>query len=199
MLTGLVEGEFVVPDFVVQELHQLSDSRDPLRRNRGRLGLQTLEEMRQIGPGVKLTYEEVGHLLNADNADEKLVELAQNTRTRLLTTDYNLAKVANIRNVSALNLIDAAQALKPVVLPGERLPIKIIKLGRETGQGVGYLDDGSMVVVENGSELVGTQANVEVTSIIQTVGGRLVFASPIQVEELKTPRSPDVQSGSSDL
>ncbi len=183
---GLVEGDLVVPDFVVRELHQLSDSADPLRRNRGRLGLDALNELKETD-GISLILEEADRLMSAKEVDDKLVELAVNANTRLVTADVNLAKVAQLRGVKVLNLVDAAKALKPVILPGERMSLKIIKLGRESGQGVGYLQDGSMVVVDDGSNLVGTQTEVEVTSIIQTVGGRLVFASPVAPPQTPSP------------
>ena len=174
---GLIEGDLAVPDFVVKELHNLADSRQPLRRNRGRLGLQALEEIKHLSPRVTLKVEPAGHLLRAAEVDDKLVELAGLTNTKILTVDYNLARVAGVNGVIAVNLAEVAAALKPLILPGETMHLKIIKLGKENGQGVGYLEDGTMVVVDGGSDLVGEQAWVEVTSIIQTLGGRLVFAS----------------------
>lgn len=169
--TGFLDGILVVPRFVLDELQTLADSEDALKRNRGRRGLDILNELRKAH-GIQINdknYEERG-------VDAKLIRLCQDLRAYMCTTDYNLAKVAAVQGLSVLNINELTNALKPVVLPGERLIVKVLREGKESGQGVGYLDDGTMVVIEDGRRHIGEHADVEVTSVVQTAAGRMFFA-----------------------
>lgn len=169
--TGFLEGLLVVPRFVLDELQLLADSEDPLKRNRGRRGLDILNELRKT-QGIQINdknYDERG-------VDGKLIRLSQEMRAFLCTTDFNLAKVAAVQGVQVLNINELTNALKPVVLPGEHLVVKILREGKESGQGVGYLDDGTMVVIEDGRRHVGEHGVVEVNSVVQTAAGRMFFA-----------------------
>jgi len=173
--TRFLEGRLVVPRFILRELQSIADSTDPLKRNRGRQGLDVLNNLRnQPHADVRIHEEEVP---GAD-ADSKLVKLAQFLGAKIVTTDYNLNKVAELQGVSVLNVNELAQALRPVVLPGETLEIKPIKEGKEANQAVAYLDDGTMVVVENGRHLIGQTVQGLVTSVLQTAAGRMVFVRP---------------------
>ncbi len=169
---GLLPGDVRLPRFVLAELQTLADSADDTRRSRGRRGLDLL---------ATLPAEEAVSLLEIDypelsGVDDKLVRLASDTGALLVTVDYNLSKVAAVRGISVLNLNDAAAALRPTHLPGDTLLIKVLKPGKEANQGVGYLEDGTMVVIANGRHLVGDLAQVEVTSVLQTPAGRMIFA-----------------------
>jgi uncharacterized protein YacL len=171
-VSGFIVGGLVVPRFVLEELQQLSDSADPTRRQRGRRGLTMLE---------RLQREAVIEVLDTDfpdlrGVDSKLTRLARQRQAAIVTTDYNLGRVAALQGVPVLNVNDLANALRAVVAPGEDLSVEIVQEGRERGQGVGYLEDGTMVVVEGGRRLVGTKTEVEVTRILPTAGGRIVFA-----------------------
>jgi uncharacterized protein YacL len=171
--TGFLMGHLLIPRFVLNELHMLSDSNDELKRNRGRRGLSILEDMKRLYPKqVKITNEDA---VEVNGVDEKLIRVALATGSVIITNDYNLNKVASIQNVQVLNLNDLSKALKPVVMPGEILPIYVLKKGKESGQGVGYLPDGTMVVVEDGGAAVGNEMNTIVTSMIQTSAGRMIF------------------------
>lgn len=170
--TGFLDGILVVPRFVLDELQTLADSEDPLKRNRGRRGLDILNELRKAH-GIQINdknYEQ------ERGVDAKLIRLCLDLRANLCTTDYNLAKVAAVQGLTILNINELTNALKPVVLPGERLIVKVIREGKESGQGVGYLDDGTMVVIEDGRRHIGEHADVEVTSVVQTAAGRMFFA-----------------------
>ena len=175
--TGVIESEVVVPRFVLQELQSIADSGDRLKRKRGRRGLDVLNTM-QADKNIDLVIRELA--LPGGKAqgtvDEQLVEAAERTDGRLVTTDYNLNKIARLRGTEVININDLANALKPVFLPGEGLKLKIVKPGEEPGQGVGYLDDGTMVVVEQSRERIGRTVDILVTSALQTSAGRLVFA-----------------------
>lgn len=172
--TGFLEGVLVVPDFVLDELRHIADSADPLRRNRGRRGLEVLERL-QADERVPVKIME--DPASADmEVDRRLVEMARRLDAAIFTTDYNLNKVARLHGVVTLNLNELGNALKPVVLPGEELELQIIRNGKEAGQGIGYLDDGTMVVVEGGRQYVGSALTVIVTSVIQTAAGRMIFA-----------------------
>ncbi|MCD4783919.1 MAG: TRAM domain-containing protein [Candidatus Eremiobacteraeota bacterium] len=169
--TGFIEGDLTVPRFVLNELQAIADSADSLKRNRGRRGLDVLHHLTKE-PGIQIydkDYDDVG-------VDTKLVKLAQELGAELMTTDYNLAKVAQLQGLIVLNVNELANSLKPVVLPGEEMEVKIIREGKESGQGVGYLDDGTMIVVEDGKRHIGEKINATVTSVIQTVAGKMIFS-----------------------
>ncbi len=167
---GFMEGTLVVPQFVLNELQKVADSEDPQKRTRGRRGLDILHKMKQSD---SLTIEKKDFEETA--VDAKLIRLAQDLKLPLVTTDYNLHKVASLQNIRVLNINELASALKPVVLPGEEILVKLIRDGKEAGQGVGFLEDGTMVVVEKGRRYVGDRVIVEVTSIVQTNAGKMVF------------------------
>lgn len=170
--SGFIGGDLTVPRFVLEELQQLADSSDALRRRRGRRGLDLLERLR----------DEIGiDVLDADfpdvrGVDSKLIRLARRERAAIVTTDYALNRVASLQGVPVLNVNDLAHALRPVVVPGDELTLDITQDGRERAQGVGFLDDGTMVVVEGGRRVLGQRADVEVTRVLPTSGGRMVFA-----------------------
>ena len=174
--TGFLEGQILIPQFVLQELQNLADASNSQKRIRGRRGLDILNQMQEAFPDRVVInnadYEEI------DTVDAKLINLAQELNATLLTNDYNLSKVANLQKVSILNVNDLAKALRPIYLPGDNLELKILKAGKEPEQGIGYLDDGTMVVVEEGSDRVGGEIQVVVTSSLQTSAGRMIFAKP---------------------
>jgi uncharacterized protein YacL len=169
--TGFLSGELVVPEFVLRELQQVADSGDPLKRARGRRGLEVVQGLRS---DVPVATPEIDFPELAD-VDAKLLKLAKQRGLRILTTDYNLNRLARIQDVVVLNVNELANALKPAVLPGERLEIRLIREGKEPDQGVGYLDDGTMVVVEGGRRRVGDTVGVEVTSVLQSPSGKMIF------------------------
>jgi uncharacterized protein YacL len=169
--TGFLSGELVVPEFVLRELQQVADSGDPLKRARGRRGLEVVQGLRS---DVPVATPEIDFPELAD-VDAKLLKLAKQRGLRILTTDYNLNRLARIQDVVVLNVNELANALKPAVLPGERLEIRLIREGKEADQGVGYLDDGTMVVVEGGRRRVGDTVAVEVTSVLQSPSGKMIF------------------------
>jgi uncharacterized protein YacL len=174
-----IEGIIVVPQFVLRELQQIADSSDSIKRSRGRRGLDILNRIRrQHGAEVKI-HE--GDFPEETEVDAKLVRLAKMLNARLFTTDFNLGKIAELQSVSYLNLSELANALKPVILPGEELNLKIVREGKDKGQGVGYLPDGTMVVVNQAEPFIGQQARVQVQSLLQTGAGVIVFA------EIKQP------------
>ncbi len=169
--TGFLEGILVVPRFVLDELQQLADSEDSLKRNRGRRGLDLLNELRK-SQGIQIkdrNYDERG-------VDAKLIRLSQDLHAYLCTTDFNLAKVAAVQGIKVLNINELTSSLRPVVLPGEELAVKILREGKESGQGIGYLDDGTMIVIEDGRRHIGEHALVEISSVVQTAAGRMFFA-----------------------
>ena len=171
--THFLSGAIVVPDIVLEELQQVADSGDPLKRARGRRGLEIVEEMKAIANGG-LSIREADYP-GLDGVDAKLVRMAKELAGSIVTTDYNLNKVASIQGVEVLNVNELADALKPAVLPGEPLTVKVIREGREYDQGVGYLDDGTMVVVDGGRAAVGREVEVEVTSVLQSHSGKMIF------------------------
>jgi uncharacterized protein YacL len=159
------------------ELQNIADSDNQIRRNRGRRGLELLNDLRQNKlVKVELTDEDP---TNIKEVDAKLVELAHQHNADILTTDYNLNRVATIQKVNVLNINELAHALKPVVLPGEELTVKIVQAGKEKNQGVGYLPDGTMIVVENGDKLIGKEVKTEVSRIFQTVAGKMIFVNQL--------------------
>lgn len=172
--TGFLEGPLVVPLFVLEELQRISDSSDTLKRNRGRRGLDILQEMqhKDLIP-IKVIpddYEDISEV------DSKLMRLALERSWKIITNDFNLNKVAALQGISVLNLNDLANALKPVLIAGEWIRVQVIKVGKEDNQGVAYLDDGTMIVIENGAEFVDMVIDVMVTSVLQTSAGRMIFA-----------------------
>jgi uncharacterized protein YacL len=173
---GFLEGPLVVPVFVLEELRHIADAIDPLRRNRGRRGLDVIEELQKIpGSAVQIHDRDPGG--NVD-VDTKLVRLAKTLKARVVTNDYNLNRVAHLHGVKVLNVNELANALKPAVLPGEEMSVQVIRDGKEQGQGVGYLEDGTMIVVEGGRKHIGETILVQVTSVYQTGAGRMIFARP---------------------
>lgn len=195
---GFVEGTLIIPQFILRELQQVADSSDPLKRNRGRKGLDVLKAI-QVSDTIKVevTDEDTPDVREVDG---KLLWLAERRHAALLTNDYNLNKVAQLRGVQVLNVNDLANAVKPVVLPGEALTIQVIKEGKERNQGVGYLDDGTMVVVESGRRLIGQKADVIVSSVIQTNAGKMIFAaSTDEPEPLRPPQRIARRGGDSDI
>ena len=171
--TRFLTGAFVVPRFVLEELQRVADSSDPLKRARGRRGLELVEELKQSANGGFSVRE--AEYPDVDGVDAKLIRLAQEIGGAIVTTDYNLNRVARIQNVEVLNVNELANALKPAVLPGEPLHVKVLREGKEYDQGVGYLDDGTMIVVEGGRTLVGEEVDVEVTSVLQSPSGKMIF------------------------
>lgn len=174
--SGFLEGPLVIPTFVLQELRHIADSSDVLKRNRGRRGLDILNRIQK-----ELDVEVVISDLDYDDiseVDSKLLRLSQDIQGKILTNDYNLNKVAELQGVQVLNLNELANAVKPVVLPGEEMTVHVIKDGKETGQGVAYLDDGTMIVVDGGRRHIGETVGVLVTSVLQTAAGRMIFAKP---------------------
>nr|WP_290668320.1 PIN domain-containing protein [Ardenticatena sp.] len=179
--TGFIDATLLVPRFVLNELQHIADSPDPLRRKRGRRGLEMLNKMMQESSvPIEITDEDIPDLTEVDS---KLVALAQRLGAAIITNDYNLNRVAAVQGVRVLNINELANALRPVVIPGETITVTLIQEGKEPGQGVGYLDDGTMVVVENGREFIGQTVDVVVTRMLQTVAGRMIFA---QVPEPNT-------------
>lgn len=174
--TGFIEGTMLIPVFVLEELQHIADSSDVLKRTRGRRGLDILQRIRQ---STKVKVE----ITNVDfddiaEVDSKLVRLGQQVGGKIITNDYNLNKVAQLRGVEVLNINELSNAVKPVVIPGETMHVTIVKAGKEPGQGVAYLDDGTMIVVENGYHHMNESITVEVTSALQTAAGRMIFAKP---------------------
>lgn len=186
---GFLDGVFLVPQFILQELQHIADSPDSLKRARGRRGLDILHRVQKMSHiMVKITDEDFPKI---KEVDAKLVALARARDAKVITNDFNLNKVAELQGVTVLNINELANALKPVVLPGEALKIFVIKEGKEYNQGVAYLDDGTMVVIENGRKLIGKNAEVTVTSVLQTTAGRMIFSKPrdeYEREEFKAAR-----------
>jgi len=174
--TGFIEGTILVPRFVLNELQHIADSADTLRRNRGRRGLDILNKLQKNEKvPIEITDMDVD---DVDEVDSKLIRLAKRLDCPILTNDYNLNRVAELQGIKVLNINELANAVKSVVLPGETIKVRIIQEGKEVGQGVGYLDDGTMVVVENGKQYINNTMEVTVTRVLQTVAGRMIFATP---------------------
>ena len=174
--TRFLQGKLLVPRFVLRELQAVTDSADPLKRNRGRRGLDVLNSLRaQPHVDVRIHEEDIPGVAETD---AKLVKVAQLLGAKIVTTDYNLNKVAELQGVSVLNVNELAQALRPVMLPGETLEVKPVKEGKEPHQSVAYLEDGTMVVVEQGRHLIGQTVQGVVTSVLQTAAGRMIFVRP---------------------
>jgi uncharacterized protein YacL len=174
--TGILESKLVVPRFVLAELQTVADSADKLKRNRGRRGLEVLQRLQGNKKIEIILYDASAHETNSnEGVDERLMVLAQQMNARVLTNDFNLNKVAQLRGVTVINLNDLAAALKPVVLPGEKMKVRLIKPGEEPGQGIGYLEDGTMVVVEQGRQFINEDVEFTVTSVLQTSAGKMIF------------------------
>jgi uncharacterized protein YacL len=171
--TRFLGGKVIIPKFVLRELQQIADSTDPIKRQRGRRGLEILNTI-QNEPGMDITIHEQD-FTETSEVDAKLVLLAKLLEAKILTVDFNLNRVASIQGIKVLNINELANALKPVVFPGEEMHIKLIKEGKEHNQAVGYLDDGTMVVVEDARRLIGQDVKVAVTSVLQTQAGRMIF------------------------
>ncbi len=190
--TGFVPGKLLVPRFVLAELQNIADSEDSMRRSRGRRGLEMLNIIRQ-NPAVELDIIEHDPKDVAE-VDHKLVHLAREYGTDILTTDYNLNRVATIEQVKVLNINELANAIKTVVVPGEQMRVKVVQKGKEKNQGLAYLEDGTMIVVENGDKLINREVDVEVTRIFQTVAGKMIFT--VQQGKSKTTGNNNKRSNS---
>lgn len=175
-ITGFLQGKLMVPRFVLDELRHIADSSDAMRRNRGRRGLEVLGRLRRDST-IPLEVLDVG-VDRGEEVDARLVQLARSMKSPILTTDYNLNRVAELQGVQVLNVNELANALKSIVLPSEELRVNIVQEGKEPGQGVAYLDDGTMVVVEGGRRYLNAFHDVVVTRVLQTAAGRIIFAQP---------------------
>lgn len=177
--TGFLEGVLVVPNFVLGELQKIADSADALRRNRGRRGLDLLNKMQKENQvSIKVfdrDYEEISEV------DTKILKLAREMGAKVVTNDFNLNKVAELYGVQVLNINELSNAIKPLVLPGEEMMVHVLRDGKEYGQGIGYLEDGTMIVVEGGRSFIGLDIEILVTSVLQTSAGRMIFAKPKEV------------------
>ncbi len=179
--TGFLEGKLVIPAFVLDELRHIADSSDLLKRNRGRRGLDILNKIqKELNVNVEIYNGDFDDIVEVDS---KLVKLAQVLKGQIITNDYNLNKVAELQGVQVLNINELANAVKPIVLPGEEMTVQVIKDGKESGQGIAYLDDGTMIVVDGGRKHIGENIGVLVTSVLQTAAGRMIFAKPKQEQK----------------
>ena len=174
--TGFIPGRLLIPRFVLNELQYVSDSADSLRRQRGRRGMEVLAEL-QKDESIPVTISDID-VEGVREVDERLIVLARQLNCPILTNDFNLNRVAELQGVSILNINELANAVKAILLPGETLNMKIIQEGKEFGQGVGYMEDGTMVVVENGNKFIGKTLRITVTKVLQTAAGRMIFAKP---------------------
>jgi len=171
--TGFIEGKIIIPNFVLEELRHIADSSDSLKRNRGRRGLDILNEIqKQLAVSVEIVDFNCKEQLEVDSM---LLKMAQKMDAFVVTNDYNLNKVAEFQGVMVLNINELSNAIKPVVLPGEEMTVTVIKSGKENGQGIAYLNDGTMIVIDGGNKFIGETINVVVTSVLQTAAGRMIF------------------------
>ena len=176
--TGFLDGTLVIPQFVLKELQMVADSSDPMKRNRGRRGLDILQKIQKMANvDVQIDDTDFPHVREVDS---KLIELARVMQGKIVTNDFNLNKVAQLRGVDVLNINELANALKPVVLPGEVMKVFILKEGKEYNQGVAYLDDGTMVVVDNARRMISRNIDIVVTSVLQTTAGKMIFGRYIE-------------------
>jgi uncharacterized protein YacL len=188
--TGFVEGPLLIPQFVLGELQHIADSSDPVKRTRGKRGLEVLHHIqKQVNVDVRIVDTDYPAVKEVDS---KLIELAKEVRGKILTNDSNLNKVAELQGIDVLNINELANALKPVVLPGEEMNVKILKEGKEMGQGLAYLDDGTMIVVDNGRRQIGKTIDVVVTSVLQTPAGRMIFARLMKEEANRESKGKDI-------
>ena len=172
--TGFIEGPLIIPQFILNELQHIADSSDSIKRTRGKRGLEVLHHIqKQADVDVRIIDRDYPAVKEVDS---KLIELAKEVRGKIITNDSNLNKVAELQGIEVLNINELANSIKPVVLPGEEINVKILKEGKEMGQGVAYLDDGTMIVVDNGRKQMGKTIDVVVTSVLQTPAGRMIFA-----------------------
>jgi len=172
--TKFIEGVLIVPKFVLEELQQIADSEDSIKRIRGRRGLDVLNRLKKDkNTLIRITDQDFPEIAEVDS---KLIKLAKTLNAKIITNDFNLYKVAEIQGITVLNINQLANALKPVVLPGEKMKLVVVKEGKDPGQGIGYLDDGTMIVIDNGKKYVGDEVFVTVTSVLQTPAGRMIFA-----------------------
>lgn len=173
--TGFLDGDLIIPQFVLQELQVIADSSESTKRTRGRRGLDILNKMKKQAY-VKIIISETDYP-SIKEVDQKLIQLAKKINCSIITNDFNLNKVAEVHSIQVLNINQLANALKPIVLPGETMRVQVIKEGKEPNQGVAYLDDGTMVVIDNGKKLMGRNIDATVTSVLQTTAGRMIFAT----------------------
>ena len=186
--TGFLEGVLLVPEFVLRELQMVADSSDSSKRQRGRRGLDVLQQMRADAQlSIQIIEEDYP---NIREVDLKLIELARQHEAKIVTNDFNLNKVAQVRGVPVLNINDLANSLRPVVLPGEKMRILVMKEGKEYDQGVGYLDDGTMVVVDHARRLIGRSVEIAVTSVLQTASGKMIFGKLDETPKPEPVRGP---------
>lgn len=177
---GFIEGPLLLPQFVLDELQHIADSTDPVRRNRGRKGLDVLAKLQQeLGADLRIEPYQLGGI----EVDARLVQLARDVGAKIITNDFNLNKVASLHGVAVLNINELAKAMKPVVLPGEAMSVLVTREGKEPGQGVGYMDDGTMIVIEGGKAMIGEVVEITVTSVLQTSAGRMIFARPKSIAQ----------------
>lgn len=185
--TGFIDGTMVIPQFVLKELQLVADSSDSMKRNRGRRGLDILQKIQKMN-GVEVVISDVD-FPEVKEVDLKLIELARKLNGKIVTNDFNLNKVAQLRGVAVLNINELANALKPVVLPGEIMKVFILKEGKEYNQGVAYLDDGTMVVVDNARKMISKNIDVVVTSVLQTTAGKMIFGRYLEAGAAAAPPS----------
>jgi len=193
--TGFIDGAMVIPQFVLKELQMVADSSDSMKRNRGRRGLDILQKIQKMS-GVEVVISDVD-FPEVKEVDLKLIELARTLSGKIVTNDFNLNKVAQLRGVSVLNINELANALKPVVLPGEIMKVFILKEGKEYNQGVAYLDDGTMVVVDNARKMISKTIDVVVTSVLQTTAGKMIFGRYLEPGGAQAPVARATTTGSS--
>jgi uncharacterized protein YacL len=185
--TGFIDGTLVIPQFVLKELQLVADSSDSMKRNRGRRGLDILQKIQKMS-GVEVVISDVD-FPEVKEVDLKLIELARSLSGKIVTNDFNLNKVAQLRGVAVLNINELANALKPVVLPGEIMKVFILKEGKEYNQGVAYLDDGTMVVVDNARKMISKTIDIVVTSVLQTTAGKMIFGRYLEPGGAPAPRA----------
>ncbi len=178
MTTGFIEGKVIIPSFVLDELRHIADSSDSLKRNRGRRGLDILNELKGI-KGIPVEVLDIDYV-DLDEVDSKLLKLAKQIQGKVVTNDFNLNKVARLQKVQVLNINDLANAVKPILLPNEEMTVTIVKEGKEQEQGLAYLNDGTMIVIEGGKKHVGSTVNIIVSTVLQTSAGRMIFAKVLK-------------------
>lgn len=184
--TGFIHGTLLIPRFVLDELRHIADSPDPLRRNRGRRGLEMLTQL-QKSQDVPVQISDID-FDDTHEVDSKLVRMAKTLRCPVVSNDFNLNRVASLQGVKVLNINELANAVKPVILPGEELTLRVVQEGKEAGQGIGFLDDGTMVVIEGGRRYLNTDLSISVTRVLQTAAGRMIFAQPKESTDEKSKR-----------
>jgi len=192
--TGFIPNRLIVAQFVIAELQQLADGSNSYKRERARFGMDVIKELQEL-KNVRVIINR-DKFPNIEEVDDKLVALAKQERGFLFTTDYNLGKVAEIEGLKVLNVNELAQSLRPVILPGEELELKVIQKGSERGQGVAYLDDGTMVVIENGAKYVGKKVKIEFSRTLQTVAGKMMFATLVNKSRSSREEKPKRSAGS---